>query len=242
MQLPSTIADYLDELGRELAFDPVLSRRVRQEVEDHLREAAAAEPTESTTDAVERAVISFGAPQKIAEQYRAVSLHTRMKRTSLLVLCAVLVAFGTMESRVVWYGLTRWNTGATLKSVGRIVIPIDRYAFLVAIVLGIVGSIIVNRPYPLPYGPPSRGQMRHGRLLIVAAAAATALAVTCEALLTSWRVVETRWTANSVLPVGSLIIEIGIVFAVVVYIRDTVRRASAIIRHQAGVPDSGEAY
>jgi hypothetical protein len=242
MRLPSTIADYLDELGRELAFDPALSRRVRQEVEDHLREAAAAERTEPIIDAEERAVISFGAPQNIAEQYRAVSLHARMKRTGLLVLCAVLVAFGTMESRVVWYGLTRWDSGANLKSVGRIVVPIDRYAFLVAIILGIVGSIIVNRPYPLSSRPPSRSQMRHGQLLIVAAAAATALAVTCEALLTSWRLVETHWTANSLLPVGSLIIEIGIVFAVVVYIRNTIRRASAIIRHQAGAPDAGEAY
>jgi hypothetical protein len=242
MQLPSTIADYLDELRHELAFDPALSRRVRQEVEGHLRESAAAQPTEPTIDAEERAIISFGAPQRIAEQYRAVSLHTRMKRSGLVVLCAVLVAFGTMEGRVVWYGLTRSDTRANLTSVGRIVIPIDRYAFLVAIILGIVGAIIVNLPYPLSYGPPSRSQMRHGQLLIVAAAAATTLAVTCEVVLTSWRLVETHWTANSLLPVGSLMIEIGIVFAAVVYIRNTVRRFSAIIRHQSDAPDSSEAY
>jgi hypothetical protein len=231
MPQPSPVADYLDELGRELAFDPALSRRVQQEVEDHLREAATAEPTEPTIDAEKRAIMSFGAPQKMAEQYRAAWLRMRMKRTGFLVLCAVLVAFGTMQSRVVWYGLTHWGTDANLKSVGTIIVPVDRYAFLVAIILGIIGSTIVSLPSALSYGPPSRSQM-HGQLLIAAAAAATALAVTCEAILTSWRLLETHWTANSLLPIGSLIIEIGIVFTAIVYVRNTVRRTSAIIRHQ----------
>src|SRR5579859_5549191 len=110
MPQPSPVADYLHELGRELAFDPALSRRVRQEVEDHLQEAVTADP-EPTINAEKRAIVRFGAPQKIAEQYRIVWLYRRMKRTGLFALCAVLVAFGTMESRVVWYGRTRWNIG-----------------------------------------------------------------------------------------------------------------------------------
>src|SRR5262245_4343 len=40
----SPIADYAAALSRELAFDGPLSRRVRDEVEDHLWEAAASEP------------------------------------------------------------------------------------------------------------------------------------------------------------------------------------------------------
>ena len=120
MSQPSPVADYLHELGRELAFDPALSRRVRQEMEDHLQEAATAEPTEPTINAEKRAIMRFGTPQKIAEQYRIVWLYRRMKRTGLFALCAVLVAFGTMAGRVVWYGRTQWNIGPNLKSVGTI--------------------------------------------------------------------------------------------------------------------------
>jgi dsRNA-specific ribonuclease len=38
------ISDYLESLVGALSFDRSLSRRVRQEVEDHLREAVAADP------------------------------------------------------------------------------------------------------------------------------------------------------------------------------------------------------
>lgn len=242
MPRSSPVANYLRELVRELAFDPALSRRVRQEVEDHLQEAATAEPTEPTTNAEKRAIMRFGAPQKIAEQYRVVWLYRRMKRTGLFVLCAVLVAFATMAGRVVWYGRTQWNVGPDLKNAGTIIIPIDRCAFLTAIILGIVGSIIVSRASLLSYGPASRSQLRRGQQLIAVAAVATAVAVACEAILTSWRLVESHWTANSLLPLSSLVIEIGIVVASLVYIHNTVRWASAIMRHQAGASGSGEAY
>jgi len=36
------IAEYASSLAARLAFDPALARRVREEVEEHLREAAAA--------------------------------------------------------------------------------------------------------------------------------------------------------------------------------------------------------
>ena len=238
MPLPSPVADYLDALARDLAFDPALSRRVRQEVEDHLRESAAAEAAESTIDAENRAISRFGTPQQIVMQYRAVSLHMRMRRTAFLVLCAILAAFAAMESRVVWYGLTHWEIGPLLKSVGGIIVPVDRCAFLLAIALGVVGSIyIISRPIPVAYRPGSRSQIRRGQILIGAAVGATAIAVTCEAILTSWRLAEARWTAGSLFPMASIITEAAIVSAAVVYIRNTVLRASAILSHET--PDSG---
>ena len=238
----SPVADYLLELGRELAFDPALSRRVRQEVEDHLQEAATAEPAESTINAEKRAIMQFGAPQKIAEQYRIVWLYRRMKRTGLFALCAILAAFGTMAGRVVWYGRTQWNVGPDLKSASTIIVPIDRCAFLTAIILGIVGSIIVSRPRLLSYTSASQSQMRHGQQLIAAAAAATAVAVICESILTSWRLAESHWTSNSLLPLSSLVFEIGIVVASSGYVRNTVRRTSVFMRHHVKTSGSGEAY
>jgi hypothetical protein len=35
---------YLDQLTRELSFDPSLARRMRAEAEDHLQEAVASDP------------------------------------------------------------------------------------------------------------------------------------------------------------------------------------------------------
>jgi hypothetical protein len=232
MSQPSPVADYLDNVARDLAFDPALSRRVRQEIEDHLREAAMAEAAESPIDAENRAIMKFGAPQEIAGQYRALSLHMRMKKTGLLVLCATLAAFGAMESRAVWYGLTRWDIGTHLKTVGQTIIPIDRCAFALAIAFGVVGSIYVtSRPIPLGGGQPSRSHIRWGQFLLAAAAGATAVAVTCEIIVTTWRLVEAHWTTNSLLPLTSIISEIGIVSGALLYIRNTIRRASAMMRH-----------
>lgn len=239
---PSPVANYLDDLARDMAFDPALSRRVRLEVEDHLREAAMAEFAESTTDAENRAIIKFGAPEKLVSQYRAASLHKRMKRTGLLVLCAILVAFGSMESRAVWYRLTGWDVDAHLKSIGETILPIDRWAFAFAIALGIVGSLyVISRPISVTYGPSSRARTRCGQFLIAAAIGATTIAVACEAILTACRLAEAHWPTRSVLPVISIILEIAIVLAAVAYIRNIVRRASLILGHTSRRSGSGEA-
>lgn len=241
---PSPVADYLEDLARDLAFDPALSRRVRQEIEDHLRQATMAEAAGSAIDAENRAIMKFGAPQEIAKQYRALSLHMRMKKTGILVLCATLAAFGAMESRAVWYGLMRWDIGAHLKTISETIIPIDRCAFALAIAFGVAGWVyIISRPIPVACGQASRSHIRFGQFLIAAAAGATAIAVTCEMIVTGWRLVEAHWTTNSLLPVISIFLEIGIVSAAFLYIRNTVRRAAAIMRHEAMDDlDSGKAY
>jgi hypothetical protein len=234
MPQPSPVADYLNDLARDLAFDPALSRRVRQEIEDHLRQATIAEAGESAIDAEHRAITKFGAPQEIARQYRALSLHLRMKKTGRLVLCATLAAFWAMESRAVWYGLTRWDIGPHLKTFGETIIPIDRCAFALAIAFGVVGWVyIVSRPIPVAFGQASRSHLRRSQCLIAAAAAGAALAVACEMIVTGWRLVEAHWTTNSLLPVISIFLEIGIVSAALLYIRNTVRRAAAMTRREA---------
>jgi uncharacterized protein YybS (DUF2232 family) len=52
-------------------------------------------------------------------------------------------------------------------------------------------------------------------------------------IVTSWRLVEAHWTTNSLLPVISILLEIGIVSAALLYIRNTVRRAAAMTRREA---------
>jgi len=43
------ISDYLDRLGGALSFDRALAHRVRVEIEDHLREGMAADPSQIGT-------------------------------------------------------------------------------------------------------------------------------------------------------------------------------------------------
>ena len=59
---------YLDQLTRELSFDPSLARRMRAEAEDHLQEAVASDPMGVTTEAERRAIARFGAARDIAPQ------------------------------------------------------------------------------------------------------------------------------------------------------------------------------
>ena len=56
------ISDYLESLVGALSFDRSLSRRVRQEVEDHLREAVAADPVRDGIEAERRAIANSVIP------------------------------------------------------------------------------------------------------------------------------------------------------------------------------------
>src|SRR5689334_86541 len=124
---PDAIAAYLAALERELAFDPPLCARVCAEVHDHLCEAI----TAGREDA-ERVVASFGSVGALAEQYRVLSLFSRMRRSGLAFVFAVGLVFAAMEARLYWYALTQWRASAELKAMGALLLPVDRYAFLTA--------------------------------------------------------------------------------------------------------------
>lgn len=70
------IAAYLDEIDAVLAFDRSLSRRVRDEIESHLFDAA---ERVGEADAVRR----FGRPAEIARAYAEAALPDRLKRSCL---------------------------------------------------------------------------------------------------------------------------------------------------------------
>lgn len=68
------IATYLNELDDVLAFDPRLSRRVRDEIESHLCDTA---EQVGEADAVRR----FGRPAEIARAYAEAALPDRLRRS-----------------------------------------------------------------------------------------------------------------------------------------------------------------
>ena len=84
---------YLDQLTRELSFDPSLARRMRAEAEDHLQEAVASDPMGVTTEAERRAIARFGAARDIAAQCAVPSLVKQVKNAGA---AATLIAVGVL--------------------------------------------------------------------------------------------------------------------------------------------------
>jgi hypothetical protein len=227
MRQPNAISDYLDTLTRELSFDVPLARRVRQEVEDHLLEAAAADPEDTPSAAQLRAISRFGDPRTIASEYAAQSLFRHTRRVGVVV---VLVAAGillAMNARGAWYGWMRWELSADLQAVRKIGLSIDLYAFVLAIMIGIAGwAYIGTRRMSVRFDARYRDQMRRCLWLCTGVAAPLIVAVSTDAVLTSIRLSQMELRMAAVVPIVSMAVEIALAAGLVAQIRKTTRRAA----------------
>jgi hypothetical protein len=148
------IADYLERLERELCFDRSLSRCVRQEVEDHLWEAVAADPTGNTLQAQRRVIANFGDPGAIAAQFAIVSLARQSRRAGVVAVLAVASVFIAMKARLAWYAAAQWALTDDVRAVGGLVSLVDRYAFLLSVVIGLGGWLYIrSRQIPIAFDP-----------------------------------------------------------------------------------------
>src|SRR5438132_3788107 len=227
MQQPKTISDYLDTLTRELSFDIPLPRRVRQEVEDHLWEAAAAEPGGTAGEAQFRVIRNFGDPHIIAGEYAAQSLfrHTRrLGAATVLVAAGILLA---MNARGAWYGWMRWDPSADLQAVRKIGLSIDLYAFLVVLAIGVIGwAYIGTRRVSTTFNAAYRDEQKRCLLLYAAVAGPLTVSVITDAILTGLRLSETELRVIALVPILSMATEM--VFAALLFaqIRKVMKRAA----------------
>src|SRR5579871_3433265 len=143
MRQPVRVADYLDTLTRELSFDQPLAHRVRQEVEDHLWEAAAASG-DGSSEAQARVIRNFGDAREIASQYAALSLTRQTRRSGALVVVAAGVLYLAMKGRIAWYGLMQWVLSANLQGLAKIVFVVDCSAYIAAFLLGAAGWAYIS--------------------------------------------------------------------------------------------------
>jgi hypothetical protein len=127
--MSGAIDDYVANLRRELDFDPALARRLASEVEDHLRDAAEADPAWPSPDAERRAVERFGLGREIAAQFAVDAVDRQARRTWVTLAVTVVVTFIAMRLRVVWL-----DDGA----ISALSPLIDRYAFIAALTVGVV--------------------------------------------------------------------------------------------------------
>jgi HAAS domain-containing protein len=222
------IADYLDRLSRELDFDRSLARCVRQEVEDHLWEAVAAHSTGNVIEAQQRAIANFGDARVIAAQFAMVSLAKHSRRAGLAALLVIVGVFIAMKARIAWYVAAQWVIGDDMRAFGGLVISIDRYAFWLAIIIGIGGWIYIrSRAIPAAFHPAYRRQLRRFFLLCSAAAAALVISVICDGVLTALQLRGTASSSELLVPVLSMAIEIGCVGILIYHIRGVSLRTAS---------------
>ena len=100
--MSGVIDDYVAALRRELDFDPALARRLASEVEDHLRDAAEADPAWPSPEAERRAVERFGLGREIAAQFAVDAVDRQARRTWIVLAVTVVVTFVAMRLRVIW--------------------------------------------------------------------------------------------------------------------------------------------
>jgi hypothetical protein len=223
MRQPTPISDYLDTLTSELSFDPPLARRVRQEVEDHLHEAAAGD---ASVEAQQRAVRNFGDVREIARQYTALSLLRQTRRTGAVVVLAVAGIYLTMKSRLAWYGLMQWMLTADLQDYGRLGLAINRCTFTLALLLGIAGWVYIgSRQVSATFHTSYRDQLRRGLAIAIAAACPLILSIVTDTVMTGLRLSSVQAGALALVPLLTIAAEMTLAILLVTEIYKTVRRA-----------------
>jgi hypothetical protein len=222
------IQDYLEVLTRELDFDRSLSRCVRQEVEDHLWEAVAADRSGDSFEAQRQAVANFGDARAIAAEFAVVSLARHSRRAGIAALLVIVSVFVAMKARVAWYAAMQLAISDDFRAAGSLVITIDRYAFLLSVVIGLGGWIYIqSRRIPTAFDPAYRRQLRRFFLLCGAAAAALVVSVISDAVLTALQLSGTGVSAEFLVPILSLAIELVCVCVLISRIRGVALRAAS---------------
>jgi hypothetical protein len=223
------IQDYLERLARELSFDQSLSRCVRQEVEDHLWEAVAADSTGDALAAQQRAIANFGDVRAIAAQFAVISLARHSRRAGVAAVLVIAGVFIAMKARIAWYAAAQWAVSDDMRAVRGLVVQIDRYAFWLSLIVGLGGCVyIVSRQIPAAFHPAYRRQLRRFFLLCSAAAAALVVSVISDGVLAALLLRGTDLSAGFLVPIVSMAVEIACVGILVVHIRGiTLRAASA---------------
>jgi hypothetical protein len=209
MQEAGLIAAYAERLADKLSFDQPLSLRVRQEVEDHLWAAVEANAGGDLQEATRRSIASFGDPQIIAAQFAVALLARQSRKAGIAVILIIAGVFIAMKARVAWYAVTQWVLSEDVRSVGGIVSLVDGYALLLSAIVGIAGfAYIIICDVPTTFSPAYRRQLRRFLILCTAATSALFVSVVSDAVLTVFRLQETEFSAQFLIPVFSMAIEI----------------------------------
>jgi hypothetical protein len=223
----SAVADYLDLLGRELSYDPALSRLVRLEVEDHLWEAASNEGDD--IEAQRRTIERFGDAREIARQYAALSIYSQIRRVAVIVVLALIGIFLSMRGRGAWYSLMQWGLSDQTQFIGAIGLSVTRYAFLLALAVGLAGcAYIASRRAPVKLHQAYCEQIRRSTMFCMLAGYALLASVAADVVLTTLHMVGTTFSVAALIPVLSAGAEIALLGLLFLNIRVAIRRTDLV--------------
>jgi hypothetical protein len=205
------ISAYLETLRAALSFDPSLAQCVRHEVEDHLREAVAADPMGDGLAAERRAIANFGDPNIIAAQFAVISVMKRTRRACIAIIVVIAGAFMAMKARIAWYAVTQqWVVSEDVRAVSEVVGSIDRYAFWVSLIIGVVGwTYIGGRRIPPVFDSAFRRQLHRCFLLCTLATGALVVSVISDGVLTALQLSGAQLSAEFLVPILSVVVEIA---------------------------------
>jgi hypothetical protein len=220
------ISEYIETLVDALSFDRSLSGRVRQEVEDHLWEAVAADPRAGGPKAEQRAIANFGDPHAIAAQFAVVSLAKQTRRVSAAIILVIAGVFIAMKARVAWYAMMQCTIGEDIRAVSGIVSLVDRYSFWLSVIIGIIGwAYVTGRRIPAAFYTTDRKQISRFLLLCIAATGALVVSVISDGVLTALRLPGTELSPEFLIPVFSMAIEIACAGVLFFQIHSVTQRA-----------------
>jgi hypothetical protein len=223
------VADYLDTLTHELRFDPALARRVRLEVEDHLRQAAAESGYCATPiEAQRRAVARFGEPRMIARQYAPGALLSETRRVGIVVLIALAGVYAMMKGRLAWYGFTQWSLSPDLAAIMAIGFSIVRWVFIVALAVAVVGAAYIGsrRRPPREFHDAYRRELGRSVGLCAIAVVVLLVAVGLDGVMVALRMVGREPSAVVLIPILSIMVEALLAAVVVRGLRRSIQRVT----------------
>lgn len=226
MQDPGIIATFAESLAGRLNFDSALSQRVRQEIQDHLYEAAAAAPSGDGGEALQRAIANFGDPHVIAAQFAAGWLARQAWKVGIIVTVVITCDFVTMKTRLAWYAAMRWVVSDDVKALAKAVGLIGAGAFYVAVIVGIAACaylVLRRAPSTLQCATPGN-RLRHVLFLSGVSAAALSISVIGDGVLTTVRLAGKEIAVELLVPMSSMVIEIVCTGILIFSIRTIVAR------------------
>ena len=218
------IYDYLDSLSAALSFDRSLSQRVRQEIEDHLREAVTADPAGDREEVEQRAVARCGDFRVLAAEFAVIVLAKRSRRLSTGVVLAIAASLGMMRARGVWYTSMQWVISDHMRPIVAVVGPIDVYAFWTSVVIAAVSWAYMGRRISAGLHTDYLICQRRFCFLCVAATGALVVSVISDGVLTTVRLLTTEASAAFFVPILLVAVEIACAAALIVGIRDLLER------------------
>jgi hypothetical protein len=75
----------------------------------------------------------------------AVSLSRRTRHAGVAVILATGAIFAALKARLAWFAALSWSASEQLRTASGIAVTIDRYAFWLAVMVGIAGFFHIDR-------------------------------------------------------------------------------------------------